>query len=553
MVTSTALRRATTSVGTSKSDRWLVMILIVVGTAVYLPKLTSTVLIEHDDVISVIGATCNQGRFERWIPTGQWVDASMWQQYWQWFGGGCFDQISVDLAHYDIHPPLYFWLLHSWFGVFGVSLTAGLMLNLVFVAVSVAAVYATCRALAVSSIVSFMASLAWMLSLPTRTAVSLVRQYTLLAMLTALLLLLVVLWLQKRHRGYIIGIGVVLAAGLLTHYQFGVPAAVVLLFAIAIVIRRGEHPAVAQLIGAGVAAFLVAGLLHPGVLASVSRADAQTQPFTVAGFGQRVASVVSTVSQIFNPLDWSHPLPYGLFDMHQPLYAALNMLNVLVGLGAVCIVVRLVVRAFRKRPRPAPTMVTVEYLPAFAAVTSWCLIVAMYVACISPVHAIGLQYLLFLTPFLFVAVAQLAQAHKDVLPHSISVSIVPVLLVGALIGTSVFVWHRAERAPILALGDADTVIIDSTRIGVLPAVLWHANPDTKVYALPQEDLVAGFPNLATAGDRLAYVAASSYGNAAEHRAEIEDRLSKAGYRNETRVTGGVPLIPLGGEILFFTR
>lgn len=536
------------------TDYWLVFVLALIGIASYLPRLAAVVLVDHDDVISIIGATCHQARYEESIPTRQWVDASVWQQYWQWQGFGCFEQIGQGLAHYDIHPPLYFWLLHSWFGAVGVSETTGLMLNLVFLVVAVGAIYAACRALAVSNAVAFIATLAWMLSLPTRTALSVVRQYALFSAFTALLLLLVVLWLKRRQGRYVVGVGVVLAAGFLTHYQFAIPAALMLLFAVAVLVRRADYRSVAQLVGAGVAALLVFYLAHPGFLESIAQADAQAQPFTAASFGQRAGAVFATIFQIFNPLDWSHPLPFGLLDWQHPFDVVLNLLNVIVGCTAVYLVARFAWIGFTRRPRPWTAMISVDYLPAFTAVTTWCVIVALYVLCVSPVHAIGLQYLHFITPFLFVAVAQLAQAYQRDIPHKVVVALVPVLLVSAAVATAVYVGHRAEQQQIEAVRSADAVIVDSTEIGVLPAVLWHADPGTSVYVADQPDLVAHFPSLATAEGPLFYVSSSGYTNRAADRDEIVSRLANVGYRNKFQLSqGSVYLIPLGGDIWVFTN
>ena len=38
--------------------------------------------------------------------------------------------IGDDLARYDNHPPLYFWLLHVWIALFGLNLHSGVLLNI---------------------------------------------------------------------------------------------------------------------------------------------------------------------------------------------------------------------------------------------------------------------------------------------------------------------------------------------------------------------------------------------------------------------------------------
>ena len=42
----------------------------------------------------------------------------------------CFSKIGFDIAHYDIHPPLYFWILHVWILIVGVHTWSGPVLNI---------------------------------------------------------------------------------------------------------------------------------------------------------------------------------------------------------------------------------------------------------------------------------------------------------------------------------------------------------------------------------------------------------------------------------------
>jgi hypothetical protein len=536
-----------------KTEYWLTLLLVGSGIAIFLPKLAAVVLIDHDDIISVIGATCNQGRYEAAIPSGRWVSATEWQQYWQLDTFGCFEQISHDLAHYDIHPPLYFWLLHICFSVFGVSVMSGLVLNLGILLITAIIIYASCRLLSVSNFLSFVTALAWMLSLPSRTAIGVIRPYTLFSMLTALLLLLVILWLKSDQTRYVFGLGIVLTAGFLTHYQFVVPAGSATIFAVAILSRRHKYKEITQLLVAAAAAAFIFYLSHPDFLTSVWRADAQAQSFTLAGFLQRMVAVAGTVLQTFNPLDWSHPLPYGLLDWSHPLYLAINVLNLVLGAASAYLAMRLAIRAFKTRALTPDTTISVNYLPILTAVTSWSVIVAVYVFCVSPVHAIGLQYLHFVTPFLFIGVAQAAEVFKETIPHSVVVALPIVLVVSAIFATALFVGHRSEQQRILEIKNAEALIVDSDKIGILPTVLWYANPTTKVYAAMQDKLLTKFADLATTIDGKSYfVSSDAYGNTSDKREVILERLSGLRYGNPVRQHAGVvPLIPLGGDIYAF--
>jgi uncharacterized membrane protein len=61
---------------------------------------------------------------------GEWTPASHWKKLLLIDEKFCFQKISRDLARHDIHPPLYFWALHTWCIVVGVHHWAGLSLNL---------------------------------------------------------------------------------------------------------------------------------------------------------------------------------------------------------------------------------------------------------------------------------------------------------------------------------------------------------------------------------------------------------------------------------------
>ena len=89
--------------------------------------------IDPDEGISYMAATGHLGEYfgvDDQSPYGTWVEASDWKRFIQIEEKFCFKQISSDLARHDIHPPLYFWLLHLWSLIFGVHLWTGPSLNI---------------------------------------------------------------------------------------------------------------------------------------------------------------------------------------------------------------------------------------------------------------------------------------------------------------------------------------------------------------------------------------------------------------------------------------
>jgi uncharacterized membrane protein len=116
----------------------IVAVVAVVGLAVTLHALeiTSIQRVSHDDTISYLAATGHQGEYQQVVdsasaPVAQWVPASRWQAFTRIEDPLPLLTIARDLGHHDIHPPVYFWLLHMWMLLFGGSLWTGPMLNVV--------------------------------------------------------------------------------------------------------------------------------------------------------------------------------------------------------------------------------------------------------------------------------------------------------------------------------------------------------------------------------------------------------------------------------------
>ena len=88
-----------------------------------------------EESISYLAAACHQGDYARLAvtaqpPVGRWVAAAEWKVLLRPDRALCLGELARDLAREDIHPPLYFWLLHAWALLFGVGLWTGPSLNI---------------------------------------------------------------------------------------------------------------------------------------------------------------------------------------------------------------------------------------------------------------------------------------------------------------------------------------------------------------------------------------------------------------------------------------
>lgn len=145
--------------------------------------------ITGDEAISLLAATCHQREFREAIsghraPYGRWVPARSWRRFVEPDAFACFGTISRDLAELDLHPPLYFWILHLWLPVFGLHRCTLVALNLLFAGGTLAGLVVLGRRLFGSTLSGSVLALLWGASPLPAVAGTQGRPYELLAFAT---------------------------------------------------------------------------------------------------------------------------------------------------------------------------------------------------------------------------------------------------------------------------------------------------------------------------------------------------------------------------------
>jgi hypothetical protein len=209
----------------------------------------------------------------------------------------------------------------------------------------------------------------------------------------------------------------------------------------------------------------------------------------------------------------------------------------------------LIARRKARRGRPVATDSEV-FVPIFAAV-AFLLVAALYIFQISPHHAMGAQYLMAVSPLLFVAGAEafdnLAGGRRW-----IPALILALIAYQAAYGgwtTRVDVRTAAAKRLPAALDSGSPILLDSVARGVLPTVLWHVEGSTLVYAAMQDDLLGSFPEIPADVQDLVYVSDLRYGNDADKQQRVLDQLAARGFRSVAR-SGSVFGV---GEVFEVTR
>jgi hypothetical protein len=441
----------------------------------------------HDEAITYLATACHQGEYARLTtagapPLGRWVPAAEWKVMLRPDRFLCLGTIARDLAHEDVHPPLYFWLLHGWVLVFGVGVWAGPSLNVVLAALTCFALFGLARrALGDPVRAAFVASV-WSFSPAAIRVFAEARQYELLALVTVLFAwacVRVAFPPTRRPRRDLPALALATAAGALTQFLFGLVAVVGTALVVAGLwrSRRRLLPPALLAIVAGYALF---GVLHPSFPVSLARGRAQAsdpEPELLSG---RLEATVRTLAEFLMPPVAAAGVP-ALLAL-AVLVAATSWSCLRSGRDPVAAL-----------PRGAMPLLFVWLALAHAA---------LYLVFVSPGSAMDAKHLSAVWPFAaFVPVLVFERLPR----RARAAAAVPfaVALVGAGTVAALDAPHGADGRP-AALERARGVVLDNVARGVLPRVVWRVPDRAPVLAADQRRLLAQ-PEIWTSELRIGYL------------------------------------------------
>ncbi len=445
-------------------------VVAVVALAVTLHALEMASLrrISHDDTISFLAATGHQGEFQRVVdeglePVAAWVPASRWQAYTRIDRPLPLLTIAQDLGHHDIHPPVYFWLLHVWSLLVGVQLWTGPALNLVLHAVTAVVLWRLARRVLGGPFAAWAVTGVWA-TLPAvvETAGS-TRQYSLAALLSVLTVSAFLRVREPqpagtaaRRRRDLIALAAWTALGMLTLYTFGVLVAGLGLVCLVDLLADGRRRSALERLGAfavGGAVFLAG---QPWLREALARQRDQAEAFSTARMQLR-----------------ARLLREGL-----PSFAVADI-GASAAVGLLLVAVALALVAWFARPAARPIVWLAVWIPAFLSVA--------YLAAVSPGASYQARYFSIALPWL----AFLPAAAWPVLRARPAVVVAAALAftAAAVVNLGAFV-DAADEPPAVTLDGPRPAVLDNLARGVLLRILWDAPPDLPVYAADQATLLA---------------------------------------------------------------
>lgn len=519
----------------------LLVVALALGAYLRVHEIRTKPQIAHDEVATLLAATGHMGAYEAAAKgglSGRWVSASQWKAFLQPGAFWDFGTIATDLAHYDNHPPLFFWLLHVWVAVFGVTLTSAAYLNVVIAALATLCLFGLARRVLGDALAAGLVALVWSLSPPVIATSFMARHYDMLALMT-----IVFVWLlvratdgERRLRWYdVAAVALAVAAGMLTHYQFAIVAVGGAVYAVAKLARH--HARRLLLLAAALPAALVlfvAGMPHFAI--SLSNQTGQVRHLTSAAVRERLHQVKAGIA--------------AFFGLHAREIALLALALIVVAL-ALALLARLPATrrvAGRLRGEISRSGWGMLFFAAWIGGGT----VAFYLMGRSPDYAMHDRYLAAVWPFLAIAVVLAARLLGRLAPLAV------VLFCGLALLPATLAWIKivpfgvpsadAKLAdvrytvPGANLTGAGGLLIDDLQRSVLLRSVWWLKDDTPVYAAWQADLLADptkwAPSL-SAG--YIYATAPSKTNTWAGAAEVRKLLSERGLRQ-------VPLASPGWDV-----
>jgi len=462
----------------SQTDRfvWVLAIALIAGIALRGMRIASKRTIEHDEGISYIAATGHQGEYDRVAagaaPCGRWVRASDWARLWSPEDSWCFGRIGRELSTLDIHPPMYFWLLHVWCTGFGVSLAAGPGLNLALSVVSFFVLFLLARALTRDGTLAAVAAAVWFLSPAAIETTSIARQYELFGLLCIALCWATLRCLKAGSISWRLGMftAFLTGAGALTHHYFALPASGCGLVLVYDAWKRRDSGSFMRVVAAFCGGYLLLAVLHPDFLVALMQRTTEPAAFNSGALSLRLKLLGYT----FSSFAW------GWRVITWPIVLLLAMVAVAPP----------IVRMRAGRPSEPRRMPRFAWSMLF--VGGWCAVTGagLYAGFVSPLTAMGPRYLSFVWPAMALFVALVYRLGLRADDRWMVVLCALQFAYGALDVQRAGAEQTGLAGMQPIMDKCDAVVLDNVARGILPTIVWHLDPDKPVFAARQSRLLA---------------------------------------------------------------
>jgi 4-amino-4-deoxy-L-arabinose transferase-like glycosyltransferase len=403
----------------------------------------------YDESISYLAATCNQANYSN-APFGlKPVPAAQWKQLLEVEYPFCFQQIQDGLASHDIHPPLFFWLLHIWFLIFGVTLWSGPFLNVVIFLISNWALYHLASHLFDDKRLVTLTLFSYALNPSVILISTETRQYELLGAFTILLAWQTIDFLEKPTLQNRIIVVLISIGGSLTHYYFILAIAACAAYSF---IQEKELRKLICLVFLYFTGYLGAFFIHPFLFSTLTAIPDRVPVFSLVEMADRIQRVITSLSSFYYLL---------------PLLLIIMLI--------------IVIRKEKRIELKSAKSYSILIIPVLIGVV----IILQYLSFRTPTHTMGKpKYWSMIWPFLAFLPAYTLQWFK--MRRSVALYLYAVPTVLAILIT-IMALGQASTNPFPP--DTKTVLLDHTDRGLVLPVIWTLPDNASLIVASQDELL----------------------------------------------------------------
>jgi uncharacterized membrane protein len=423
-------------------------ICILISVLVYVGIAFNKVVPSGDETISYLCATGNQEHYQQ-VLDGQILNGNSQANDWQSFFKSSptqFKNIAHDLTQTDLHPPLYFWLLHVFLYLPIPLFSAGVLLNLVLHLVTLYVFWRLLHELGLTPLVRCVTLLLWSLSAAVVAVGFYARQYELLALVHLLSVLFFIQYLQHKSWWRLGLLAVALTLGMLTQYLYIYFSVIYVLYA------WFKHKNI-KVLAAVVVAFVLVLLIHPGIIQQFQLQQARTVEVVLGDdLIARTGKVILAFIQVFLPV----------MAMKSFLMALPKIVVALVCCLVIAVV--LVLMIINRHKLANIFVVNVPSVVMWLFMAGLILSIVPYLFKLLPFHAMGGQYFVLIYPFLFIVLASVITPYKKWL-----VAVLSIVIVGLLVQVFVFVRTQQQyQSLVTQIQSSQTIVINSVNRRAFP-------------------------------------------------------------------------------------
>ena len=494
----------------------LIILLFISAGSVRLWKTFSLKTLTHDGSIALAAAAGQHNAFgfefsSKGEILNRWTQARKWKRFLTIEHPFCFREIQSGLKNHDIHPPLYFWLLHVWMLICGTHAWTGPLLNIILASLSAIVLFYIFRIFTKENLSALSVSLIWFACPPAMASSMMARQYDLLTLLGLILIWMVIRIsdAEKTSRYYDWGlIALISALGLLTHFHFLLLISGCGLFVSCKIPAIGWKKAL-TCFGAMAIGCLLFYIIYGNPGKTFAQAKLQSQAYDSEQFSNRIEFVWHSLSFF-----WGSSR---IAEITTKIFLS----------GTIALLLLHILNVFKIW---TPRIIRSHYvffpvLYFFLWTTG--ITVGLYLSFVSPNHAISSRYLCLTWPFfagLFVSIIRFLPRYSNFIAYSFGAFLIVTSAISNIDHDRVY---TPDSDPIPTFKRVDAVIIDMPNRGYLFPAIFQLNDDQLVYVGRQKEILENKEEfMQKQHHTIAYYNMNIYGNTPQMGAQVVELLKK---------------------------